>query len=204
MFTFKEIDRQIKNYEEELKFWYNVLKNMNPKEYDKVFSSDGFHKNKVEFFCFVSASFIDILCSYRNLKRAKSNWEKTYNLKIIYMTVYETINTYHKYKGQIYKQLKEDNIEKFDLFFDMLNRELSDFKKQYKFDTIMPKIRNKFAAHYDKNFIDYYSNIELLDKINTKELVPDFLHFINPLHYFAFSWLKGEINELQFLDSWLR
>lgn len=203
MFTFKEIDQRIENYEEELDWGFKILKNFDNPEFKDSFKSLGYEKIKIEFYCFVTSSYIDLLCTYRNLKRSKTEWEKSYNIKFAYLIAYETINTYYKYKGKVFKLIKKEEKEKYEDFFKMLNRELVDFKRDYDYEKIMPNIRNKFSAHYDKSFIEYYSNFELIDNKKSKEIIRDFLYFINPLHYFTFSWMKGEIDEFLFINSWL-
>ncbi len=85
----------------------------------------------------------------------------------------------------------------------MLNRELSEFKEKYDYDIVMSNIRNKSSAHYDKDFLTYYSSYEILEKPESKEIIRDFFYFINPLHYFTFGLLKGEIDEFLFINSWM-
>lgn len=203
MFTFKEIDQRIENYEEELHWGFNTLKNFDNSELNDIFISLGYEKIKIEFYCFVTSSYIDLLCTYRNLKRSKTEWEKSYNIKFAYLIAYETINTYYKYKGEVFKLIKKEEKEKYEDFFKMLNRELADFKQDYDYEKIMPNIRNKFSAHYDKSFIEYYSNFELIDNKKSKDIIRDFLYFINPLHYFTYSWVKGEIDDFLFINSWM-
>lgn len=206
--TFKEINEKIFHYQSELKECYLVLQNI-----DKVIKEENriliiellkIQKTKIEFFCFVTTSYIDLLCTYRNIKRAKSDWEKYYSIKIAYLIAYETINTYYKYKGEIYKTVKKEEKDSFRNFFDMLNRELADFKEEFDYEIIMPKIRNKSTAHYDRNFCNYYSNREIIEKFSEKDIVRSFLYFINPLHYFTYALMNNEeINQFMFVNSWL-
>jgi hypothetical protein len=85
----------------------------------------------------------------------------------------------------------------------MLNRELDDFKEAFDYENIMPKIRNKSTAHYDRDFLEYYSNFELIEKFSDKDIVRSFLYFINPLHYFTNALMNNEVDEFQFVNSWL-
>lgn len=202
MMTFKEIDERIIHYQEELEWSARLLKNKDSLNEKSVIISDN-KEMRIEFFSFVTSSYIDLLCTYRNLKRAKSNWEKFYNIKIAYLFIYETINTYHKYKGEVYKTVTKEEQDIYKNFFDMLNRELADFKVTYDYDNVMAKIRNKSSAHYDKEFLAYYSSYEILKNPQTKEIIRDFLYFINPLHYFTFGLLQGEIDEFLFINSWM-
>jgi hypothetical protein len=202
MMTFKEIDGRIIHYQEELKWSANLLKNRDFLNKEEIIITDN-KKNKIEFFSFVTNSYIDLLCTYRNLKRSKSDWERFYNVKIAYLFIYETINTYNKYKGEIYKTVTKQEQEIYKRFFDMLNRELAEFKDTYDYDNVMAKIRNKSSAHYDKDFVTYYSSYEILSNNESKEIIRDFLYFINPLHYFTYGLLKGEIDEFLFINSWL-
>ena len=200
--TFKEIDERIIHYQEELEWSARLLKNKDSLNEKSVIISDN-KEMRIEFFSFVTSSYIDLLCTYRNLKRAKSNWEKFYNIKIAYLFIYETIKTYHKYKGEVYKTVTKEEQDIYKNFFDMLNRELADFKVTYDYDNVMAKIRNKSSAHYDKEFLAYYSSYEILKNPQTKEIIRDFLYFINPLHYFTFGLLQGEIDEFLFINSWM-
>jgi DNA replication initiation complex subunit (GINS family) len=202
MMTFKEIDEKINHFQEELEFSARLLKSRNASsEINAVISEN--KKMQIEFFSFVTSSYIDLLCTYRNLKRAKSDWEKFYNIKIAYLLIYETINTYHKYKGEVYKTVTKEEQEIYKNFFDMLNRELAEFKITYDYDNVMAKVRNKSSAHYDKDFLTYYSSYEITENPQTKEIIRDFLYFINPLHYFTFGLLKGEVDEFLFVNAWM-
>lgn len=200
--SFKEIDERIIHYQEELEWSAQLLRNRDFLNQNRVIISDN-KKMQIEFFSFVTSSYIDLLCTYRNVKRSKSDWEQFYNIKIAYLFIYETINTYHKYKGEIYKTVTKEEQDIYIKFFDMLNRELSEFKEKYDYDIVMSNIRNKSSAHYDKDFLTYYSSYEILEKPESKEIIRDFFYFINPLHYFTFGLLKGEIDEFLFINSWM-
>lgn len=207
MMTFKEIDERIHHYEEEIHwctaFIRNISESMKTESNKEQATTRECQLMKMQFFCFVTTSYIDLLCSYKNLKRSKSNWESFYNLKIAYLIIYETINTYHKYKGDIYRTVTKENIEFYQKFFDMLNRELYEFKEEYKYEEIMPKIRNKSTAHYDKDFLEYYISYEIIGNLETKDIIRSFLNFMNPLHYFTYGLSKGEIDEFLFINSWM-
>lgn len=201
MMTFKEIDQRIIHYQEELEFAVSLLRNIHQLNSNSTLVSNT-EKMKIEFFCFATTSYIDLLCTYRNIKRSKSDWEKFYNIKIAYLLIYETIRTYHNYKKEVYKTVTEEEQEIYRGFFDMLNRELAEFKKNYSYDKVMAKIRNKSTAHYDKDFLIFYSSYEILAEPKTKEIIRDFFYFLNPLHYFTFGLLKGNVDQLLFLNSW--
>ena len=207
MMTLKEIDERILHYEDELKQSIGLIKRVDKKlAKNKVEENIQFlkiQKMKIEFFSFVTTSYIDILCTYKNLKRAKTEWEKFYNIRIAYLIAYETINTYHKYKGEIYKTVNSQDKDFYKQFFDMLNRELTDFKDTYQYDKVMPKIRNKSVAHYDRDFVEYYSSLRLIDNTTSNDIIRNFLYFINPLHYFTYGLIKGEIDQFLFINSWM-
>lgn len=207
MMTFKEINERIYHYDDKLKHCNNVVTGLNNAisvENDTTLKGIlKIQKTKIEFFCFVTASYIDLLCTYRNIKRAKSDWEKYFSIKIAYLIAYESIQTYYKYKGEIYNAVKKEEKDFYRNFFDMLNRELADFKADFDYDNIMSKIRNKSTAHYDRNFSEYYSNYELIEKFIKKDIVRSFLYFINPLHYFTCALMNNEIDEFLFINSWM-
>lgn len=206
MMTFKEIDERIGHYEEELEWCAEQIQiidqNLKSKSNDVQIALLEVYKLKIEFFSFVTASYIDLLCTYRSIRRSKSSWEKFFNTKIAYLIIYETINTYHKYKGEVYKTVNREDRDQYKQFFRMLNEELAEFKEKYDYDNVMAKIRNKSTAHYDKNFLDYYASYELLNDPKSKDIVREFLYFINPLHYFTFGFIKGELDEFLFANAW--
>ena len=76
MMTFKEIDARINHYQEELEWSVMILKNtIKDEEYDTkldVIAILGYEKARVEFFSFVTATYIDLLCTYRN----PANWTR--------------------------------------------------------------------------------------------------------------------------------
>jgi hypothetical protein len=92
MMTFKEIDGRINHYQEELEWSVRILKNsIKDDSYNEeidVIEILRYEKARVEFFSFATASYIDLLCTYRNLKRVKTDWKKFYNLRIAYLTIY--------------------------------------------------------------------------------------------------------------------
>ncbi len=207
MLTFKEIDERVIHYEEEIEYGAKFIEDVSKliedeKQQERQQLLEG-EKMKREFYCFVTTSYIDLLCTYRNIKRSKSDWERFYNVKIAYLIIYETINTYHKYKGEIYKTVTKIEQDFYKNFFDMLNREISEFKYEYDYDKVMSKIRNKSSAHYDKDFSSYYESYELLDNPKSRGIIRSFLNFINPLHYFTYGLCKGEIDQFLFINSWL-
>jgi hypothetical protein len=203
--TYKEIDEKINHYEEELEWGVNFLKQkserlIDEKDDQKIISFMDM-KMKMEFFCFVTTSYTDLLCVYKNLKRSKSEWEKFYNIKIAYLVIYESINTYHQYKKEIYKTISKEKKDEYSRFFDMLSQELAEFKYEYDYDNVMAKIRNKSSAHYDKAFLTYYTSYELLNKKEAGKIIHSFLDFINPLHYFSYGLFLGELDPILFFNS---
>jgi hypothetical protein len=206
MMTFKEIDKRIAHYQSEVAMCTDDLKMYNNLLSKKISSGKKLkleqRKMTTEFFSFVTTAYIDLLSSYKNFKRSKSDWEKFFNLKISYLIIYETINTYHQFRRELFLSVNQKKKEEFQNFFRMLNDELAEFKEKYGYDQVMPKIRNKSTAHYDKNFLDYYSSYVFLHSVNGKEVIRDFLYFINPLHYFIYALNEGEVNMVLFVNSW--
>jgi len=206
MMTIKEIDEKITHYQSEIAMCADDLKVYNALLGKKISSKKKHEveqrKMTTEFFSFVTTSYIDLLSSYKNFKRSKLDWEKFFNLKISYLIIYETINTYHQFKKELFFSVNQEKKEEFQNFFRMLNDELTEFKEKYDYDRIMPKIRNKSTAHYDKNFLVYYNSYELLEPVNGKEIIRDFLYFINPLHYFIYAMIEGEVDMILFVNSW--
>src|SRR5688500_13025348 len=121
MMTFTEIDERITHYEKELETGSTQLKTLED-ALEKI--TDNAQKQLLErkkmtvsFFSFVTTAYIDLLCSYKNLSRSKSEWEKFFNLKISYLIIYETINTYHHFKKELYKTITQEEKEDFQQFF---------------------------------------------------------------------------------------
>ncbi|MBO6879776.1 hypothetical protein [Winogradskyella sp.] len=205
--TFKKINEILKEYEEDLHFFFKILENHKKFLLNKVEDDPlkylKWDKKNINFHCFVTSSYIDLLCIYRNLKRSKTNWEKTYNLKLAYLMIYETIKTYHKFKKEIIESLAITDKEIYNGFFRMLNEELLEFKLDFNYDMVISKIRNKTSAHYDKDFLEYYSSFEILNNQDSKNIIIRFFRFMNPLHYFSYSLIKGDVDPLLFVDSWM-
>jgi hypothetical protein len=203
----KEIDAKLLHFKEELDWGAELLRKIDnvihTEKDESIIPLHRIHRLKIEFFCFTSTSYIDHLCAFKNLKRSKTDWEKFYNTKNAYLIIYETINTFHKYKGELYKITQNESEEIYPRFFRMLNDELSEFKDNYNYDNEMAKIRNKSTAHYDKAFLQYYESYNLIDKSKSKVIIREFLYFLNPLHYFAYSLLIGEVDQFLFVNSWM-
>lgn len=205
--TFKEIDTIVRHYQEEIDGCVELMKNINKnltKEKDqKIIAVFEHSMSMLEFSCFVSTCYIDLLCTYRNLRRAKTDWEYSYNAKIAYLLIYETIKTYHKYQKKIYQEANKREKENYHHYFKMLNDELKEFKEDFEYDKIMARIRNKSVAHYDRNFIDFYENYEVLKNKRSKDVIESFFYFIKPLLHFSFGLVGGNINRTSFALSWM-
>lgn len=127
-------------------------------------------KSKIEqlkFFCFLSSSFIDLLCILKGFLNTTTEWEKIHFSKTGYLLIYEIINNYETNKRSILESINEDMPELLPIF--KKNSELlKAFKKEFDFEVKIKNIRHKCSGHIDKEFLDYY---EAISSISSEECI---------------------------------
>lgn len=69
----------------------------------------------------------------------------------------------------------------FEVSFQELQKQLKHFKKEHKFKEVIGKFRNKAGAHYDENFVEYFTNLNSIDKPISVKTISDFLNFLMKL-----------------------
>lgn len=138
---------------------------------------------------------LDLAITTKNLDLSNYKSEERFFIKSSFLIVYEMINTYNKFQIEFrslskkYPKMKEPLNE--------LNLELKKFKRTYKIDNEVSKIRNKTIAHIDKNAIEYHKIISSFDKNQTIYMSMEFLKImgnINPILQNFFKDQKIEID----------
>tara|TARA_R110001583_G_C5493568_1_gene395040 strand:- start:49 stop:702 length:654 start_codon:yes stop_codon:yes gene_type:complete len=151
------------------------------KSLEKIFN---YTESNIKYFSFLTSSFIDLLTTLKGFINSVTEWEFIYNSKSGYLTIYETIKTYHKYQLEIKDFVSNDHPHLFEKYKE-LNIHLRNYKKKFNYKTEISTIRNKTAGHFDENFIDYYEQIEKLDKEKAIIAIEEFLDFLKLLMIFT-------------------
>ncbi|KOY52416.1 hypothetical protein I602_1976 [Polaribacter dokdonensis DSW-5] len=137
----------------------------------------------IKYFSFLTSSFLDLLCTLKGLFNSESEWEDIYYSKSGFLTIYETINTYHFHQKEIKKIVDNDHPNLLD-DYKKLNSFLKEYKSKYNHKTEIGPIRNKTAGHFDKNFTEYYELVKKLNKTDSIKAIESFLNFLKLLMYF--------------------
>lgn len=128
----------------------------------------------LKFTCFSLSCFLDISTSLKGITNFQSNWEKVFFLRNSFVTIRESIKTYHEYQKEI-RELISENLNCRESL-EKLNLKLKKFKTEYNFESSIIPFRNKAGAHYDKNFSIYFDK---LNEINDPKSIETILAFSN-------------------------
>lgn len=140
--------------------------------------------SNIKYFNFLTSSFLDLLCTLKGLFNSNSEWEEIYFAKSGFLTIYETINTYHSHQKDFKLFIDEDHPELLEDYKN-LNRYLKNYKAKFNHKTEIASIRNKTVGHFDKNFDDYYELIKKLNKSESIIAIESFMNFIKLLMHFV-------------------
>jgi len=143
-------------------------------------------ETNIKYYCFLTSSFLDLLTSLKGFLTAKTEWEIIYYSKYGFLTIYETVKTYHKYQKDFraivdnyHPHLKDEYAE--------LNIVLKTFKKDYEYDTNISTLRNKAGGHFNEDFLVYYEQIENINKEHSVKAITEFLNFLKSLMQFIYK-----------------
>ena len=132
-------------------------------------------KNQLDFTGFLTISILDLLVISKNIMVAKYQWERIYQLKLGYLTIYEAIRTYHRHKE--INSLAKDSSKTRELF-STISSDLKTFKSKYEYPELFTEIRNATIAHIDTDFKTYYDTISKINGNKYFEAILSFLQII--------------------------
>lgn len=146
-------------------------------------------ESNIKYYCFIMASFSDLLVILKGFINSNSRWEEIFYSKKGFLVIYESINTYHKNQKGI-RDLIEGNLPELANLNTEANLKLRYFKKSFNYESEMAIIRNEVAGHYNVDFYKYYGIITKLDRNKSIEAIESFLIFLMSVIY-----LVRRINE---------
>ena len=120
----------------------------------------------------VLIAVIDLSISTKYLIKPYSNIESKFFIKNIYLIIYETLKTYQKHQEKL-KNLSF--LLKIENEFILLNKNIKNFKKTYKFDSKLKQIRNNVSGHISSDFKEFYDSLIKLDVASTIALSTSFM-----------------------------
>lgn len=170
----------IKHYQNELFESYKLLRfleNQIDTNNIKAENELTLAKKHIKYFSFFISCFLDILTSIKGLIDCEIEWEKKFYLKNGFVTIYETVYTFNKHQKEILVLIRE-NYKYFEPSYTELQKKLKVFKKVHKYETVIRNFRNKAGAHYDENFIEYFINLNKIDKPMSLDTIYDFSNFL--------------------------
>jgi hypothetical protein len=158
-----------------------------------------------ELHSLITSCLLDLAVIIRLYQRAQLLWEKIFLIRKAYMTVYEGLKAFDKHKQKIRLLIQISSFP--GLEFDVINNSIKQFKKTYKYDQVISKIRNKTAGHFDSDFDTYFDTINQIDPtsgINAAQelmkVMADIDSFLSLLRHHLNSKvkLKGDLLKGQF------
>lgn len=187
MYNSKDILFHINHYQQELIESYNLLKLL---ESGKLKGTNKPAQESIEeikmhikYLCFFTSCFLDIASSLRGLIDCETDWERKFYLKNGFVIIYESLKTFGTHQNEIRKLISKDFTELESRFRD-LTLKLKELKKEHKYDTLISKFRNKAGAHYDENFVEYFEQLNSIDKPISVKTVSDFSNYLMSLIIF--------------------
>ena len=149
-----------------------IYKNLHP---DFNFEDISTFKSQLNFTGFLTISILDLLVISKNILISKFQWERFHQLKLGYLTIYESIATYHRH-NEISSLAKTDT-KSFELH-KSISADLKAFKIAFDYPNAFLDIRNTTIAHVDKDFKSYYDTISKIDGDKYSQAILSFLKII--------------------------
>ena len=202
----EEFDKRISLNEGNLRFlkgFIEIITHLNEDEetkpnveestFIKKFKDESLNSNfgKIISVCSLSTiSKIDLYIISKHLLLSKYNWEKFYFLRVAFLNIYETINTYNKYNKEL-KKISE-NKNHLPISFEDLGKRLRQFKKDNSFENQMNNVRNSTIGHISLDFNKYYDDVKSINKDQTIRMINDFISILDEIYDFSLHCLLSK------------
>lgn len=157
-----------------MKSLYNDISNQFENDEEKKVITNFYKLNDIS--SLITICHLDLITNSKHLYLAKSDWEKIFFIKNIFLVIYETINSLHKHQQFLYVHSQQFEIT-LELHITASNS-LKEFKKNYKYDSHINKIRNNISGHINENFEEYYDEIISFNGETTALMAFSFLKVI--------------------------
>lgn len=138
----------------------------------------------------------DLVVISRSIQKAKNTWETIYFLKQGHLVIYEAIITFNKYNKAFFQLIKTRYPSLIDTY-ESICKNLKTFKKQYKWETTIARIRNVTAGHYDEDYLKYYLTVYELRSNNAILAIISFLKILFELNIITRKIIIISTNENQ-------
>jgi hypothetical protein len=194
MKDYREIKKYILHYENELEKCYYLLNFLESDKDNSKYDIDRiiFITKTVALF---TAFFLDTATSIKGFYQSKTSWEVKFYLKAGITCVYESLSKYDKLQNEIRLMITENYSEFSHAYKDILYS-VKKFKKEHSYDHIMANFRNNAGAHYDKNFLTYYSTLKRMDSNEKILIVIEFSNILMNIINFYSTIIEKEKNEI--------
>lgn len=141
-------------------------------------------------------SHLDLIVAVKGLNNAKHKWEGIYFIKSVYLTIYETLNTYKNYQKLLYNSV-EKMFPELKEAFTKLNQDIKFFKKKYKYTSQIEEIRNNISGHINKNFEVYYDTVVSFNVKETVLMSISFFKIIQDIQNFSTLIMETEKQRIE-------
>lgn len=123
------------------------------KEVSTEIDLDYFHtlEELVDLSSLITISHLDLIASNKALFNSKSDWEKIFFIKNIYLTIYESLVTYEKYQNFLFNHTIKKRPE-LKAKLDSVASEIKSFRKNFKYSSHIQLVRNNVSGHICKDF----------------------------------------------------
>lgn len=146
--------------------------------------------NHLHFTGLILGGMLDCTTITKGLSHSHLYWDKLYYFRKIYLTMYEMIRTLDKH-NQIILEIVNNRNEVAKALYRRIMQVLKKFKKEYKFDSEMAKIRNTIGGHIHTNFSEYYDQLNKFDMQQAAKAVLAFSKIQKSLLDLSLAILSG-------------
>jgi len=144
----------------------------------------------------ITIAHLDLITSNKSLDNSKSDWERIFFIKSIYLVIYETLVTYEKYR-QFINEYTNTKAPELKSNLDQLSTDIKNFKKYFQYTSYVNLIRKNIIGHISKDFSLYYDTIRQFDGGKTAQMSIAFFKVIQALQNYSTELLQAQkIDEL--------
>lgn len=136
-------------------------------------------EKQLQFNSILNISLIELLVILKHFILSEQEWEKSFFLKHIYLTVHETVIKYDAQNQNLYQLSQRFPVVEVD--YKQLGAAVKQFKKDFNYPETFSKIRNSVAAHIDADIEIYYDTLVSIQQAQVFLMATKFVNILTAL-----------------------
>lgn len=142
----------------------------------------------INFNSLITIADLESTIILKSLENSSLEAEKKYFLKLAYLIIFETFNSFDNYREEL-KIISLRN-EKLTQDFKEINIKVKDFRNKHDFNKTIYQIRNKTIGHIDKDFKLYHSIVSNIEIKSSLKMFGEFIRILNEVFEFSTNVLS--------------